>query len=107
MRLISLSLAWVAGIYLGSLFSLPLYAFLSAFILPLIVALLWHKRQAFLWGGLCLIVLFSGIGCYQWTVSEPTLQSFNDQGIVKIRGEVDRDPEFEGTTSRLRLSDQT
>jgi len=106
MRLISLSLAWVAGIYIGSHVSLPLYAFIAAFALPLIVALLWHKRQAFLWGGLCLIVLFSGIGCYQWMVSEPTLQSFNDQGIVKIRGEVDRDPEFEGTTSRLRLSAQ-
>jgi competence protein ComEC len=103
MRLISLSLAWVAGIYIGSLVSLPLYAFLSAFILSLIVALLWHKRQAFLWGGLCLIVLFSSIGCYQWRVSEPTLQSFNDQG-VEIRGEVDRDTEFEGTTSRLSLS---
>jgi len=106
MRLISLSLAWVAGIYIGSLVSLSLYAFLSAFILSLIVALLWHKRPAFLWGGLCLIVLFSGIGCYQWRLSEPTLQSFNDQGVVAIRGEVDRDPEFEGTTSRLRLSAQ-
>jgi competence protein ComEC len=104
MRLISLSLAWVAGIYIGSLVSLPLYAFLSAFILSLIVALLCHKRPAFLWGGLCLIVLFGGIGCYQWRVSEPTLQSFNDQGVVAIRGEVDRDPEFEGNTSRLRLS---
>jgi competence protein ComEC len=104
MRLISLSLAWVAGIYIGSLVSLPLYAFLSAFILSSIVALLWHKRPAFLWGGLCLIVLFGGISCYQWRVSESTLQYFNDQGIVAIRGEVDRDPEFEGTTSRLSLS---
>jgi len=86
MRLISLSLAWVAGIYIGSLVSLPLYAFPLAFIPSLIVALLWHKRPAFLWGGLCLIVLFSGIGCYQWRVSEPTLQSFNGQGVVEIRG---------------------
>jgi competence protein ComEC len=106
MRLISLSLAWVAGIYIGSLVSLPLYAFLSAFIPSLIVALLWHKRPAFLWGGLCLIVLFSAIGCYQWRVTEPTLQSFNDQGSVEIKGEVDRDPEFEGATSRLSLSAQ-
>jgi len=106
MRLISLSLAWVAGIYIGSLVSLPLYAFLAAFIPSLIAALLWHKRPVFLWGGLCLIVLFSGIGCYQWRVSEPTLQSFNDQGVVAIRGEVDRDPEFEGATSRLSLSAQ-
>jgi competence protein ComEC len=106
MRLISLSLAWVAGIYIGSLVSLPLYAFLVAFIPSLIVALLWHKRPAFLWGGLCLIVLFSAIGCYQWRVSEPTLQPFNDQGRVEIKGEVDRDPEFEGATSRLSLSAQ-
>jgi len=107
MRLISLSLAWVAGIYIGSHVSLPPCAFITAIALPLIVALLWHKRQAFLWGGLCLIVLFSGIGCYQWRVSEPTLQSFNDQGIaVEIKGVVARDPEFEGTTSRLSLSAQ-
>ncbi|TET88457.1 MAG: ComEC family competence protein, partial [Dehalococcoidia bacterium] len=105
MRLISLSLVWVTGIYIGSHVSLPLYASITAIALPLIVALLWHKRQAFLWGGLCLIVLFSGIGCYQWKVSEPTLQSFNDQEIeVEIKGVVARDPEFEGTTSRLSLS---
>ena len=106
MRLIFLSLAWVAGIYIGSLVSPPLYAFLLALILSLTIALLWRKRRVFLWGGLCLIVLFSGIGFYQWKISEPTLQSFNNQGIVELRGKVDRDPQFDYETSKLSLSAQ-
>ncbi len=52
------------------------------------------------------MVLLSGIGCYQCRVSAPTLQSFNDLGIVEIKGQVERDPEFEGGFSRLSLSAQ-
>ena len=103
MKLISLSLAWIAGIYIGSLVSLPLYALLPALTVSLIVALLWRKRRAFLWGGLCLVVLFSGIGCYQWRTSEPTFSSYSEQGTIEIKGVVDRDSEFEVGFSRLSL----
>jgi len=104
MKLIALSIAWVVGIYIGSLVSPPLYAFLLAFISSLVIVLLWRKRQAFIWAALCLIVLFGGIGCYQWRVSEPTIQDYSGRGTVELRGEVQRDPEFEGSAARLRLS---
>ena len=107
MRLISLSIAWVAGIYVGSLVSPPFYVLLAALIPCLLFAFLWRKKQALLWGGLCLIALLGGVGCYQWRVSEPNLQSFNDRGRVEeIIGKVERDPEFEGGFSRLSLSAQ-
>ena len=104
MRLIAVSIAWVGGAYLGSLVSPPLYAFLLAFVLGSVIALLWRRKPAFLWAGLCLIVLFGGIGCYHWRVSEATVQSFNDSGRVEIKGEVARDPELEGSAAKLSLS---
>ena len=104
MKLIALSIAWVVGIYIGSLVSPPLYAFLLAFISSLVIVLLWRKRQAFIWAALCLIVLFGGIGCYQWRVSEPTIQDYSDRGTVELRGEVQRDPGFDGGAARLSLS---
>jgi competence protein ComEC len=104
MRLIAVSVAWVGGVYLGSLVSPPLYAFISVFVFSLLIALLWRRKPVFLWTGLCLIVLFAGIGCYHWRVSEATVQSFNDSGNVEIKGEVVRDPEFESGTARLSLS---
>ena len=104
MRLIAVSIAWVGGAYLGSLVSPPLYAFLLAFVIGSVIALLWRRKPAFLWAGLCLIVLFGGIGCYHWRVSEATVQSFNDSGRVEIKGEVARDPELEGSAAKLSLS---
>ena len=108
MKLIALSLAWITGIYIGSLVSPPLYAFLLALIFFLTIILLWRKNLAFLWGGLCLIVLLGAIICYQWRISEPTLPlyltSYEEQGVVEIKGVVARDPEYEDGFSRLSLS---
>jgi competence protein ComEC len=104
MRLLYLSIAWVIGIYLGSLFAPPLYVFLSALVLPILLILLGQKRQAFLWGGICFIFLLGGLLRFQYSIPENTLQSYNDQGIAVIRGEVERDPSYGGRTSILRLS---
>lgn len=106
MKLISLSVAWVVGIYIGSLISSPLYALLSAFTLPLLITLLGHKRPILLWGALCLIVLFGGILYQQCRVSEPTLPLYNEQEVVEIKGVIARDPEFEGGFSRISVSVQ-
>jgi competence protein ComEC len=75
-----------------------------AFFLGSLIALLWRRRPVFLWAGLCLIILFAGIGCYHWRVSDTTIQSFNDSGKVEIKGEVVKDPELEGGAARLSLS---
>ena len=106
MKLIYLSIAWVAGIYLGSLVSPPLYILFPAFALSLLVALLWRKKSVILWLGLCLVALLGGIECYQWKIDQPTIQSFNDSGVVEVRGEVIRDPEPSGDTATLVFSAQ-
>jgi len=103
MKLIALSIAWVAGIYFGSLLSLSFYAFLLVFFFALFVAVLYRRRQAFLWMSLCLLALFGGIACYQWKTAEPTLHPSEHSGEVAIIGEVDRDPELQASTARLSL----
>ena len=66
MRLICLSIVWVAGIYFGSLFAPPLYAFLAVFILPLLLILLGPKKQACLWGDICFIFLLGSFLRFQY-----------------------------------------
>ncbi|MFC1925354.1 ComEC/Rec2 family competence protein [Chloroflexota bacterium] len=104
MKLIYLSVAWVAGIYIGSLFSLPLYAFLIALPLSLTVLLFRRKKQVILWGGLGIIVLLAAIGCYQWRTGDPTLPHYDAAAISELRGIVSADPEFDDGYSRLSLS---
>jgi competence protein ComEC len=100
MKLIIVSLAWLIGIYLGSLIAPPLYAFLIAFILPLLLILLWRKKTAVLWAGIALIIFLGGVLNYQLIVKEPTLPNYYHHGVVELRGTVEKDPEFErGTQS--------
>jgi competence protein ComEC len=106
MKLLSLSLAWVIGVYLGSKVTPHPLAIGFAFILPPLLILFWHKKQACLWGGLCLIVFLGGLLRFPYANTGPDLQLYNDQGIVEIRGTVGRDPEFEGRTAKICLSAQ-
>jgi len=81
MRLISLSIAWVAGVFLGSMLSLPLSA-----IIPLSAVVLQQrcapKERDTALGGLCLAVLLGGLGWYGLAVSDPNLQDFSGQRVV-------------------------
>ena len=107
MKLVFLSLSWILGIYLGSLTPSPLYySLISGFLLVLFLAVLWRGKGLAFWGGLCLVVLLGGIGCYQWRASEPTLEAFNDRGVVEMRGEVVRDPVSAGGVTKLTFSAQ-
>ncbi len=110
MPLIYLSCAWVAGIYLGlkleeAELDLPLVLILIGLIpLPL---LFFHKhRKLIILTSLCIIALFTGAFCFQASLpptDESSLQFYNN-GTVKIRGMVDRDPEVREKTTHLRLS---
>jgi competence protein ComEC len=108
MRLVAASISWILGIYLGWLTLSPLHYFLllSVFLLVLLVAVIWRSKGLALWGGLCLIVLLGGIGCYHWRANEPTLEAFNNRGTVEMRGEVVRDPEFADGVTKLTFSAQ-
>ncbi len=107
MSLIYLSCAWVAGILLGSKFNLPLVSLFSALIpLPILFLARQHRKLIIL-TSLCLVVFFSGALRFQSSlpfVDENSLQFYNDQGTVEIRGRVDRDPDIREKTTHLHLS---
>ena len=107
MPLIYLSCAWVAGIFLGAKFSLPLALILTSLI-PLPLLLVFHQhRKVIILISLCLVVLFSGAFRFQSsqpTINENCLQFYNDREIVEIKGMVNDDPEIRAKTTHLRLS---
>ncbi len=106
MPLIYLSCAWVAGIFLGSEFNLPLALILTGLI-PLPLLFFHQHRKLIILTSLCLIALFSGAFRFQSslpTVNEHYLQFYNDQGTVEIRGMVNTDPEVRDKTTHIRLS---
>ena len=106
MLLIYLSCAWVAGIYLGSKFALPLALILIGLVpLPLLFLFPQH-RKAIILIAICLIALFGGAFCYQAslpTEDESFIKSYNDQE-VEIKGMVKTDPEVRDKTTHIRLS---
>ncbi|MDD5037849.1 MAG: DNA internalization-related competence protein ComEC/Rec2 [Dehalococcoidales bacterium] len=106
MTLIYLSCAWLAGIFLGSHFSLPPASLLMGLIpLPLLFLTRYRKRAVL--ASLCLIALASGAIYFRASlpvVDESHLRFYNDHGIVEIRGLLDSDPELRDQTARLRLS---
>ena len=110
MPLIYLSCAWVAGIYLGSKFALPLALILIGLIpLPLLFLFRQH-RKAIILIAICFIALFGGAFCYQAslpTEDESFIKSYNDQETqetVEIKGMVKTDPEVRDKTTHIRLS---
>jgi competence protein ComEC len=103
MRLISLSFAWVVGVYLGSLLFPPPYVLIAASVLALLTAVLWRRRALVLWGGLCAAVLIGGLAWHHFAVSEPTLRDSGGQTVV-IEGEVAQDPHYGDYGSWFSLS---
>ena len=102
MPLIYLSCAWVAGIFLGSKFSLPLVLMLTGLI-PLPVLLFTSKhRKLIILASLCLLAFFGGTFRFQSSL-DTSLQHYNDRGPVVIKGLIDEDPEVRGKVTHLRL----
>ncbi len=107
MPLIYLGCAWVAGIFLGANFDLPLAIILVGLIpLPM---LFWfrHHRKAIILASLCLTAFFGGMLHFQSSlpdIDESQLRFYNDQGIVGIKGIVNTDPEVRDKVAHLHLS---
>ncbi len=107
MPLIYLSCAWIVGIYLGSIYNLPLPVLLVGLVtLPLPLLLHRHRKSA------VLIVLVSLLICVGIVRFQPdltsadadSLQFYNEQGVIEIKGLLDGDPETGGKTTHLRFS---
>ena len=107
MSLIYLSCAWLAGIFFGSKFNIPLaFVFIGIVPLPFLFFMRQHKKLIIL-SSLCLVAFLGGTFYFQ---SSPpadnagSLQFYNDSGTVEIRGLVSRDPELRDKNTRLHLS---
>jgi len=110
MVLIYLSLAFLVGIFLGSLFHLPA-AVLGIGVIPLIpVAFLRHRWKPLLAVSLCLFSLLGGMLRYPASlpvIDKNHLAYYNDRGTVTVTGMVVSDPEPGNRTTTLRLSAQS
>ncbi|MDI6815302.1 MAG: ComEC/Rec2 family competence protein, partial [Dehalococcoidales bacterium] len=107
MPLIYLSCAWVAGIFLGSKFNLPLALILIGLIPVPLLFFIGKYRKLIILTSLCLIALFGGAFHFQSSLppsDESHLQFYNDHGTVEIKGIVYRDPDVRDKTTRLHLS---
>jgi competence protein ComEC len=99
--LTSLSLAWCAGLYLGSLFVSPCANLLLA-LLPLPLLLIPHLRKTALLVSLSLFALTGGCLYYQKDLPHDTVHAFTGPAVV--RGTVTAEPEVRDQDTRLRLS---
>jgi competence protein ComEC len=104
--LIYLSGAWVAGIFLGTEFNLPLALIFTGLIpLPLLF-FLRQRRKIIILSSLSLITLFAAAAYSHsslHTVNENALRFYNDRGIAEIKGMVARDPEVGDKSTHLQL----
>ncbi|MGB2828636.1 MAG: ComEC/Rec2 family competence protein [Dehalococcoidales bacterium] len=107
MPLILLSAAWVAGIYLGTRFDLPL-VLLSAGLVPLPFLLFLKKYRKFIViTSLSLFALFTASWyAYQslHIIDVDDLRYYNDRGTIDVRGIIARDPEISDRSTRLYFS---
>jgi competence protein ComEC len=105
--LICLGAAWIAGIFIGSQFDLPLaYIFFGLAPLPLLF-LRRHWKKVLL-ASSCIFIFLGGALYFQASLpadDESYLKFYNDTGIVTIRGRVSQDPDVRDKTTHLRLSE--
>ena len=83
--LIFLSFAWVAGIFLGSKFDIPL-VFVLIGLIPLPFFPLTHRhRKLIILASLCLVVLFSGAVYYQFRLPLTSESTFTLEWVDRLR----------------------
>jgi len=106
MALPVISLAWVAGVFLGSRFGpTPLWLVFAALPLPLLP--FRRFRRAAVLSCLCLMALFGGAIYYQSALpphDSTQVSYYNDSGMVSLRGVVSLDPDVQDKTTRLKLA---
>jgi len=89
MWLLYASCAWVAGIFLGSKVSLPLFALCFGLIPFAIIPFLGSSKKVLIVAGLCLFALVGGVLRFPSSlppVDEHSLCFYNDRAIVEIQG---------------------
>ena len=101
MRLVYLSLAWILGIFLGSRCDIPSDILFILLGICTLFTIFFHRKKAFLWSGLFLILLFGGVLRFYSVPQSDTLQSY--RGFCDLKGIVAADPEIKDRTTTIRL----
>ncbi|HSW58743.1 MAG TPA: DNA internalization-related competence protein ComEC/Rec2 [Dehalococcoidales bacterium] len=108
MLLISISLAWIAGIFLGSYFSLPWW-FLASGLVPAVPGILYKARRKILLTFSAILVFFcGGAAYYPASLPENTVKTFIDtREDIEITGIIGSPPEIKDKTAHLEIEVQT
>jgi len=107
MWLLYVSCAWVAGIFLGSKLSPPLFALAFGLIPFALIPFLPGSKKTLIVAGLCLFALLGGGFHFPSSlppVDEHSLYSYNDAGIVEIQGMVEEEPDIRDRYCLLTFS---
>lgn len=107
MALAYLSIAWITGICLGSLFDLPAFILLLGLAPLCLLPFLPRHRKTIVLATCCLLALLGGNLRYkssQPAIDEHHVQFYNSQGIVQISGIVITEPEVKDKTSAFQFS---
>jgi competence protein ComEC len=107
MSLVSLALAFAAGIAIAAQFNLPLSVWLWWLILPLGLLLIWRRDSLLRRTHLCLLVFF--LAAIRYTAALPhfddqSLATYNDRGTMLLVGVVADYPDVRDRTTNLRLA---
>ena len=106
MALLYLSVAWIIGIYSGSLLVLPLGIILLGFT-PLCILTFIPRHSRMLVGlTFCIFILFGGNLCYQSSlpkIDHHHVKFYNEQGIVELRGIVSTELEAKDKISTFQF----
>lgn len=106
MALAAISLAWAAGVFLGSRFNVSELVLLIA-LAPLPLLIFRRMRGIALLSSLCLLALVGGALYYQTALPPDDIAQvshYNDSGRVTLRGVVSLDPDVQDKTTRLKLA---
>jgi competence protein ComEC len=106
MPLLCLSIGWICGIFLGSIFSLPVWA-VSFSLLPLvIIPFLRNQYKKIILAFLTLLLILGGAvySCYvSSNVRQDNISRYNDTGIVTIQGMIADEPATRDRTATFKL----
>jgi len=107
MPLLYVSIAWIAGIFAGSIFTTPVWLLaLPLPVIPLIILMPGRRRPLALLAA-CLLAFPSGALLYtssQHTLDGTQVQYYNDQGLVSLEGVIDDQPEVKGSSLEFKLA---
>lgn len=106
MPILYLSGAWVLGLAVGCLVSLPWWAICFSAV-PALLAVFSKRRRMLVLASLCVLAMLNGVvhsGSVRGQRDSTWLQKYNGQGTIELVGTVDRPPEMAGTAQSIVLS---